>query len=94
MVGLDKVAHFCMYACFAFLCLWGYRTPYSTNGKTYRTKALGIALAIGIAYGGLTEIMQEHLVPKRIGDWYDFAADSIGSLLGVSFFALFFRHKK
>ena len=53
-----------------------------------------LALVISIAYGGLTELMQEFLVPKRTGDWFDFLADSIGTGIGVLFFHLFFRRKK
>ena len=32
IVGLDKVAHFLMFACFAFACIWGYRKQFVTNG--------------------------------------------------------------
>ncbi|MCR5658384.1 MAG: VanZ family protein [Bacteroidales bacterium] len=94
IVGIDKVVHLCMYAGFAFLCLWGYRKQFISNGKEYKKRALHIALVVSIAYGGLTELMQEYLVPLRIGDWRDFIADCIGTLLGVTFFYLFYRHKK
>jgi VanZ family protein len=94
VVGLDKVVHLLMYAVFAFLCLWGYRKQFITNGKAYHKKALFLALVISIAYGGLTELMQEYFVPLRTGDWIDFLADIIGTLLGVTIFYLFYRHKK
>ena len=93
-LGLDKVAHILMYAGFAFACLWGYRKQFVSNGSAYRKKAIILALVISIAYGGLTEIMQEYLVPKRTGDWLDFLADSIGTGIGVLIFYLFFRRKK
>ena len=83
IVGADKVVHVFMYATFAFLCLWA-----------YRKRALLLAIIISIAYGGITELMQEHLVPSRTGDWFDFLADSIGTCLGIYVFHLFFRHKK
>ena len=83
-----------MYAVFAFLCVWGYRRQYINNGQGYRKKALLLAAIISIAYGGMTEIMQEYLVPGRIGDRFDFLADCIGAFLGVTFFAIFYRHKK
>ena len=83
-----------MYATFAFLCIWGYREQFVSNGKDYRTKAIVLAAVISIMYGGLTEIMQEYLVPMRTGDWYDFLADTIGTLLGISIFCAFFRKKK
>lgn len=94
IVGLDKVAHFLMYACFAFACIWGYRKQFVTNGIAYKKRALLLTLAISITYGGLTELMQEYFVPMRTGDWIDFLADSIGTLLGLLVFYLFYRHKK
>ena len=94
IVGVDKVVHVFMYATFAFLCLWGYRKQFIDNGKAYRKRALLLAIIISIAYGGITELMQEHLVPSRTGDWFDFLADSIGTCLGIYVFHLFFRHKK
>ena len=94
VVGMDKVVHLLMYATFAFLCIWGYRRQFVENGEAYRKKALMLALIISIAYGGLTELMQEFLVPKRTGDWFDFLADSIGTGIGVLVFHLFFRRKK
>jgi VanZ family protein len=93
-LGLDKVVHILMYASFAFLCIWGYREQFVSNGKDYRIKALVLAAVISIMYGGLTELMQEYLVPMRTGDWYDFLADTIGTLLGISVFCAFFRKKK
>jgi VanZ family protein len=93
-IGLDKVAHIIMYTAFAFLCLWGYRKQFVSNGIQYRKKAIILAIIIGIAYGGLTEIIQENLVPSRTGDWYDFLADGIGTGLGALFFYLFFHRKK
>ena len=93
-MGIDKVVHLLMYVTFAFLCLWGYRKQFISNGMAYKKRAILLAVVISIAYGGLTEIMQEYLVPSRTGDWVDFAADSIGTLVGVGIFYLFFREKK
>ena len=94
VVGIDKVVHVLMYAFFAFLCIWGYRSQYIANGKSYRKRALSLAAIISILYGGITELMQEYLVPTRTGDWVDFLADAIGTLLGISIFSIFFRKKK
>ena len=54
-MGLDKVVHLLMYATFAFLCLWGYRQQFISNGKDYRIKALALTAVISILYGGLTD---------------------------------------
>ena len=95
IVGLDKVGHLLMYAAFAFLCLWGYRKQFISNGQAYQKKALLLAVVISIFYGGLTEIMQETITfLHRSGDWRDLIADSIGTGIGVLVFYLFFRRKK
>ena len=94
VVGMDKVVHIAMYATFAFLCIWGYRKQYAANGKDYRIRALILTTVISIAYGGVTELMQEYLVPTRTGDWFDFLADSVGTLAGITLFGVFFRKKK
>ena len=91
---MDKVAHALMYAVFSFLCVWGYRKQFLSNGKTYQKKALLLAAIIGIAYGGLTEIMQGTIVPKRTGDWFDFLSDCLGTFVGLLIFWLFFKKRK
>jgi VanZ family protein len=93
-IGLDKVVHILMYAGFAFLCIWGYRKQFISNGKAYQKRALLLTATISICYGGVTELMQEFLVPSRTGDWFDFIADTIGTLIGVLIFYLFFRNRK
>ena len=93
-IGLDKVVHLIMYAGFAFACLWGYRKQFISNGLSYRRKAIFLTLFISIAYGGLTELIQEYLIKSRTGDWIDFLADSIGTIIGILAFYLFFRDKK
>jgi len=94
-IGLDKVAHVIMYAGFAFACLWGYRKQFVSNDLSYKKRAILLTIIISIAYGGLTEIMQETItVLHRSGDWRDLIADSIGTGLGILVFYLFFRHKK
>ncbi len=94
-IGLDKVAHILMYAGFAYACLWGYRKQFVSNGLAYKKRAILLTVIISIAYGGLTEIMQETItLLRRSGDWRDLIADTIGTALGVLVFYLFFRRKK
>ena len=94
ILGLDKVVHFLMYAGFAFTCVWGYRKQFVSRDLAYKKRAMLVTLIISIAYGGLTELMQEYFVPLRTGDWMDFLADSIGAMVGIVVFYLFFRQKK
>lgn len=94
-IGLDKVAHILMYTGFAYACLWGYRKQFVSNGLAYKKRAILLTVIISIAYGGLTEIMQETItLLRRSGDWRDLIADAIGTALGVLVFYLFFRRKK
>ena len=94
VVGLDKVVHLFMYATFAFLCIWGYRKQFIANDIGYKKKAILLAAIISIAYGGITELMQEFLVPTRTGDWFDFLSDTLGTFFGLSIFYLFFKKRK
>ena len=91
-LGLDKIGHFLMYLGFAFMTLWGYRKPYQEKGKPYRNKALLLTLAISIVFGALTEIMQETLIPSRVGSVYDWIADIIGSIVGMTSYYFFYRN--
>ena len=93
-IGLDKVVHVFMYAGFAFACLWGYRSQFISNGLAYKKRAISLAIVISIAYGGLTEMIQEYIVPTRTGDWFDFLSDCIGTGIGILVFWLFFRNRK
>ena len=90
-LGLDKLAHVLMYLALAFLCLWGYRKPFQERGTAYRRRACWLTLGIGIVYGALTEVMQEYLVPGRVGSVYDWLADLIGAVIGVLLFVFFFQ---
>ena len=94
VIGFDKIVHIVMYATFAYLCIWGYRKQFIANDKAYRKKALQLTALTSIAYGGLTEIIQETIVPGRTGDWFDFFADTLGVLVGTAAFHLFFKNKK
>ena len=93
VIGLDKIAHLIMYFGFTFLSLWGYRKPYQDKGFPFQKKAIIIALLISIAFGALTEVMQENFIPGRVGSLFDWIADTIGSLLGALFFHFFHRNR-
>lgn len=93
-LGIDKVVHIIMYAGFTYACLWGYRKQFVSKSIADKKKAILLAAIISVAYGGLTELMQEYLVPKRTGDWFDYLADCIGTVIGALVFYLFFHRKK
>jgi len=93
IIGLDKLVHMLMYAGFVFASIWGYREPFKERDGAYRKKVVWIALAVGIAYGALTEVMQETLIPTRTGSVYDWIADVIGCILGAIIAYFFLRNR-
>ena len=81
-----------MYLGFAFIAILGYRKKKKKKGKAYQRKALWLTLAISIVFGALTEVMQETLIPSRIGSVYDWIADVVGSIIGVVLFYFLYRN--
>lgn len=88
-LGPDKIVHLVMFAGFVFVCLWGYRKRYAENDKPYRRKAEVVSLTIGIAYSGLTELLQGTVFIGRYCSLYDFYADSLGCVIGLLVFKLY-----
>lgn len=79
-VGLDKVAHFLMFAGLAILVYWNVT---ATSGAA---PALAAILAAS-ALAGLIELLQAP-VPNRTEDVRDFLAGVIGALVGTGIAAL------
>lgn len=73
----DKVAHFGFYAFITFISWWSLRR--ATIDFKYQ---LLIIVGIPIIFGGALEIMQSLFFSPRTGDWYDFAANSCGVVVG------------
>lgn len=74
----DKLIHASIYFVATALIYFGFiRFLYSSP---ISGKALFIACLISILFGGLIELLQAYYVPGRVGDWYDFAANTSGSL--------------
>lgn len=93
-IGLDKVVHVVMFACFAFFSIWGYRKQFIANGKTYRIKAMLLTLTTGIVLGASTEIIQGTFIPGRDGNIFDLTADILGTIFGLFSFEFLFKNKK
>lgn len=66
--GGDKVHHFIAYAALCFPLLFSDRAP------------ARYVLPLGIAYGGLIELIQPFV--NRYGEWLDFGANAAGCLIG------------
>ncbi len=81
---IDKWVHFVMYGGVAFM-IW-IETAKEEKKKSKR-KTMMHLLVWGLIFpallGGVLELVQEYLTTTRSGEWWDFAADSFGALLGT-----------
>ena len=68
--GSDKLHHFIAYAALCFPLLF-------KDAKLAR-----YVLPLGIFYGGLIEVIQPFV--NRYGEWFDFAANAAGCLIGYA----------
>lgn len=74
---LDKLAHLCEYALFA----WGLRHAARASSFS-RSSELLLALGFSIIYGALLEGAQG-LLGYRSAEWGDVAANTLGAVLGA-----------
>ena len=74
----DKWGHLLAYACLSAVFLWDLTRAYVPRGWKY-----GLAFVLPIVYGGVIEILQERYCAPRTGDWYDWLADILGTILGI-----------
>ena len=85
--GVDKIVHVIFYAIFTLLCCFALIREKEDPGLL---RTVIISLILSVLYGGVIELVQEHLVPWRSGDRYDFLADVLGALLGSVIFNYFY----
>ena len=45
-------------------------------------------ILFGIFYGGIMEILQHYIFINRSGNWYDFMANAVGTVIGLLVFPL------
>jgi VanZ family protein len=75
---LDKIVHFIMYFTLQFLFLLEYFKNYQEKYK--RVKYLLLTLFLSISYGAILEVLQQFIFTKRSGSFYDFTANSLGTI--------------
>ena len=83
----DKLVHIFIFAVFFFLLVRGFRkegTPTS-----YMRNAIINAFLICLVLAGLTELLQEFVIPKRVGSPWDFTANMAGCFIGWGAVRLF-----
>jgi len=88
---LDKIIHIFLYGVFFSLLL-------KSTAKQLNTAVLGIMhililLTVGIIFAGLTEILQAIMFINRDGSLYDFIANVIGCLAGLTIYLVISKKK-
>lgn len=87
--GIDKVAHFVMYA---LLCLfWITGLKRQNKSKSLRSKAYLIVTVSAFTLSLLLEIIQEFFVFSRHFEVLDLIANGFGCIFGVLLFKLVYR---
>ena len=78
---IDKWTHLVMYGTLVAVIWWEYTRQHTTNNTR---RLFLLAFLAPVAMGGLVELAQAYCTGgRRSGDWYDFAANTIGVVLGT-----------
>lgn len=80
-IPTDKIVHFLMYLGLSGATALNY--IHGKKGFVNKGKLVFYAFICPILYGGLIEILQQNFFPPRSGDWSDFLADVLGSLVAL-----------
>lgn len=86
LLELDKLIHLSMY--FVMSILWMRLQSFNNSYFPWRN------LLIVFLIASLTEFLQGVLPVGRYSDWADFIANSVGILLGITTYSLFFSKIK
>ncbi|NDW09106.1 VanZ family protein [Dysgonomonas sp. 520] len=87
-IPMDKLVHFCMYFGLSGAAAVNY--IWNKKGQANVYKLIIGAFLLPVIYGGLIELVQHYYFPPRAGDWYDFMADTLGSIAALPI-AFYFR---
>lgn len=84
--GFDKMVHLGFFYILTILLFFG-KIKYQHN-FSFRSLTILKILLICAALGGGIELLQWKVFTYRSGEWWDFACDMIGSLMGVFSYVL------
>jgi len=76
----DKIVHFFFYGILVILLIKGFQKM--PEGKLAKNP-FSIAVFSSAIFGGLIELYQGLILTNRTGDWVDFLANCIGSVIGL-----------
>lgn len=78
---IDKWTHLVMYGTLVAVIWWEYTRQHTTNNAR---RLFLLAFLAPVAMGGLVELAQAYCTGgRRSGEWFDFAANTIGVVLGT-----------
>lgn len=77
---LDKWVHFLMYGGLCLVIWWEYLRHHATIN--WKRIAIG-AVLLPTLLGGLLELAQAYLTTCRSGEWLDFVADGVGTIMAI-----------
>lgn len=80
---IDKWVHLVMYGGTTVVIWWEYRRCHRNQSFCSRRLILWGILA-PILMGGLLELLQTYATTTRNGDWVDFAANTLGVVIGAA----------
>ncbi|MEE4176117.1 MAG: VanZ family protein [Bacteroides sp.] len=77
----DKLVHVALFAGWGLLLFAGFRKQ--KPGSFFQQNPAMIAVAFGLVYGILTELLQHFCLSGRHGNYFDVIADVFGTVFGV-----------
>lgn len=77
--GADKWAHLLMYLGLGATLYWDLLRDKQSGWRLWL-----IAIIVPIVFGGIIEVLQENFFYPRTGDWWDWLADIVGTIMGCS----------
>jgi VanZ family protein len=88
----DKIVHLFLYAIFFYLLIKSTVKHKGDKGLAQRT--IFYLLLIGIIFASFTEILQASIFINRTGSIYDFIANTIGCLIGLTIYLVLTKKKQ
>lgn len=89
--GLDKIAHFLMYATLCSIILFEY---YRSHTIANASRIFWFAVIVPILFSGVMELSQGFFTSYRSGDFYDFLFNAAGVLVAAFSCILYKRSRR